>query len=125
MNKKLSRRKFLSTIASVIGSSVFGSLTGCAPGEAPVPVTAKKLETLPTASVPNMSTATAPTTPKITATPTPVPVTVTPTSTPAGVTPSSLKILRNQNLERVNIRYSRQIAPVDIDTWRLGNKWDD
>ena len=117
MNIWLSRRKFLCTIVSAIGSSIFGSLASCASGETPVPVTAKKPEISPTAALHSLSTATATATPNIAATP--IPATVKPSSTPTAETHSSVQLLRNQNLGRVNIRYSNEIEPVDIDTWRL------
>ena len=121
MKTWLSRRKFLCYIAQIVGSSVLGSLAGCAPGEESVLVTIKKPEISPTTAVTNMSTATPTPTPQISATATAIPATVNPSSTPTPTeaTPSSLHLLRNKNLGSVNIRYSRKIEPIDIDNWRL------
>ncbi len=119
MNNKLSRRNFLSYIATIVGSTVCAPLAGCAPGEASIPVNGEKPEISPTVLVSNLSPATATATPKIFATATPVPATVKLSSTPTVVPPPTVQLLGSQNLERVNIRYSNEIEPVDIDSWRL------
>jgi DMSO/TMAO reductase YedYZ molybdopterin-dependent catalytic subunit len=117
MKTWLNRRKFLRAIASIVGSSVLSSLAGCVIDDDSAPVTAENTEISPTAAVSKQSTATA--TPEITATTTPIPPTVTPTFTPTLAKPYQSQLLRNQNLGHVNIRYSKEIEPVDIDTWRL------
>ena len=120
MNNRLSRRNFLSYIATIVGSTVCAPLAGCAPGEASSSGYWGKTGNFTNGRwFRTLSPATATATPEIFATATPIPATVKLSSTPTGCAASSVQLLGNQNLERVNIRYSNEIEPVDIDTWRL------
>jgi DMSO/TMAO reductase YedYZ molybdopterin-dependent catalytic subunit len=121
MNTRLSRRNFLHHLVHVVGSSLLASMTGCVSGEKSVQVTAHKPDNIPATAMPKISTvtATATRTPTITATATSIPATFTPSTTPTPVNTPTSQLLRSQNLEHVNIRYSKKIEPVDIDTWRL------
>lgn len=118
MNIWLNRRKFLQYVASLLGASAFSPLAGCSQGANMSPETVKSSEiskqnTETLAAVRKSTTET-----NLTATPSPVPTTVipVPTPTPVTLTPS---LLRNQNLGQVNIRYSKKIEPVDVESWRL------
>ncbi|MDF1514044.1 MAG: molybdopterin-dependent oxidoreductase [Anaerolineae bacterium] len=116
MKTRFSRRIFLKCSASLIGGSVFVALTGCVPAD--TPETESTFEPEPTETdMPSPLTATP--TSAATATMAPIPVTATPSATSTTVVKTSKPLLRNQNLERVNIRYSNEIEPVDVDSWRL------